>query len=130
MRNITNMKKIILGILILTLNSCHLIGKGNGIKFKIENNSELIITNVKFYTSEKLAIAEFDKIEPNENISDFLTMKNNKSDGEYILEFTRENGIKEKSNGGYYTNGGALDRWIEFDVKSDTTFVKLSRMKY
>ena len=125
-----NMKKLMVGILILTLYSCHLIGKGNGIKFKIKNNSELTLTNVKFYTSEKLSIAKFDKIEPNENISDFFTMKNNKTDGEYILEFTRENGIKEKSNGGYYTNGGSLDRWIEFDVKSDTTFVKLSGMKY
>ena len=124
------MKKLIVGILILSLNSCHLIGRGNGIKFKIENNSELNIKNVKFYTSEKLVIAEFDKIGPNKTVSDFLTMKNNKSDGEYILEFTRENGIKEQSNGGYYTNGGALDRWIEFDIKPDTTLVKLSGMKY
>jgi len=124
------MKKLIVGILILSLNSCHLIGRGNGIKFKIENSSELNIKNVKFYTSEKLVIAEFDKIESNKTVSDFLTMKNNKSDGEYILEFTRENGIKEKSNGGYYTNGGALDRWIEFDIKPDTTLVKLSGMKY
>ena len=122
------MKKLIVGILMFTLTSCYLIGKGNGIKFKIENNSEQTISNVKFYTSEKLIISEFDKIKPNETISDFLSMKNNKSDGEYIMEFTRENGIKEKSNGGYYTNGGALDRWIEFDVKSDTTFVKLSGM--
>ena len=124
------MRNLLIGILILTLSSCHLIGKGNGIKFKIENNSDLTITNIKFYTSEKLTIAEYDKIEPNEKISDFLSMKKNKSDGEYILEFTRKNGKKEKSNGGYYTNGGAMDRWIEFNVKSDTTFVKLSGMKY
>ena len=124
------MKRLIIVIIVLTLNSCHLIGKGNGIKFEIQNNSELTITNVKFYTSEKLKIAEYDKIQPNEQISDFLSMNKNKSDGEYILEFTRENGKKETSNAGYYSNGRAMERWIEFNVKSDTTFVKLSKMKY
>lgn len=124
------LKKLIFGIFILTLSSCNLIGKGSGIKFKIKNNSESTITNVEFYTSEKLVIAKFDKVEANENISGFLSMKNNKSDGEYILEFTRENKINEKSSGGYYTNGSPSDKWIEFEVKSNKTFVKLSGRKY
>jgi len=113
-------------ILLLTSNSCHLIGRGNGIDFEIKNNSELPITNVKFYTTEKLKIVEFDKIEPNERVSDFLSMTYNKSDGAYVLEYTRSDGKKENYRDGYYTNGGALDRWVKFNIESDTALVKFS----
>jgi len=124
------MKKILLGILILFLNSCHFIGKGNGINFTIENKSDFPIENVKFTTSEHLTVMEFDKIEQNKNISDFLSMKNNKSDGEYILEFTRMNGKKVSKGYGYYTNGGALDSSVKFEIKNDTITKKFSSIKY
>jgi hypothetical protein len=124
------MKKILFGILILTLNSCHLIGKGDGIKFTIKNNSDFSIENVRFTTSENLAEFKFEKIKPNESVSDFLSMEKNKSDGSYVLEFTRLNGKKESKGYGYYTNGGALDSWIEFDIKNDTIIPKYSGMKY
>ena len=114
-----NMKKLIAMILLLSLNSCYLI-KENGIQFTIENKSDFLIENVKFSTSEKLTIMEFDKIEPNQSVADFLSMKNNKHDGSYTLEFTRSNGIKESRGFGYYTNGGALDRWVEFEIQNDT----------
>ena len=123
------MKKMIVGILILTLNSCNLIGKGNGIEFSIENKSDFPIENVRFTTSENLTELKFDKIEPNENVSDFLTMKDNKSDGSYMLEFTR-NGKKLTQDYGYYTNGGALDKWVEFEIENDTVNHKFSGMKY
>jgi len=114
-----SMKKLsaIVIILILILSSCD-SNKGKGIKFEIRNNSDQEIAKVKFYTSEKLAIAEFDKIEPNESVSDFLTMKNNRSDG---LEFTRADGKKEIISCGYYTNGGPLNNKVKFEIKKDTT---------
>ena len=65
------MKKLIAIILLLSLNSCYLL-KENGIKFTIENKSDFSIENVKFSTSEKLTIMEFDKIEPNQSVADFL----------------------------------------------------------
>lgn len=120
---------MLIGILILTLNSCHLIGKGNGIEFTIENKSDFPIENVRFSTSENLAELKFDKIKPNRDISEFLTMKNNKSDGNYVLEFT-QNGKKKTQGYGYYTNGGALDKWVEFEIKNDTVTQKFSGMKY
>lgn len=123
------MKKMIVGILILTLNSCNLIGKGNGIEFSIENKSDFPIENVRFTTSENLTELKFDKIKPNENLSDFLTMKDNKSDGSYVLVFTR-NGKKITKGYGYYTNGGALDKWVEFEIENDTVNHKFSGMKY
>lgn len=124
------MKKILFGILILSLHSCHFIGKGDGIKFTIKNNSEFQIENVRFSTSENFAEFKFDKIKPNESVSDFLSMEKNKSDGNYVLEFTRMNGKKESKGYGYYTNGGALDSWIEFEIKKDTIISNLSGMKY
>ena len=73
---------------------------------------------------------EFDKIKPNQSVADFLSMKNNKHDGSYTLEFTRFNGIKESRGFGYYTNGGALDRWVEFEIQNDTITRKFSGTGY
>jgi len=123
------MKKLYAIVIVLILSSCD-SNKGKGIKFEIRNNSDRQITKVKFYTSEKLAIAEFDKIEPNESVSDFLTMKNNRSDGGYVLEFTRVNGKKEIKSCGYYTNGAPLNNMVKFEIKKDTTLSTFSGVGY
>lgn len=128
-RESLEMNKIFIGILILTLNSCQFIGKGKGIEFTIENKSDFQIENVKFSTSENLAEFKFDNIKPNENVSSFLTMKDNKNDGNYVLEFTR-NGKKVTRGYGYYTNGGALDKWVEFKIQNDTVIQNFSGMNY
>jgi hypothetical protein len=36
----------------------------------------------------------------------------------------------EKSGGGYYTNGGSLDRWVKFEIQNDTINVKFSGTGY
>ena len=120
---VRNMKKVILLTVLLTLNSCYLF-KEKGIDFKIVNNSEMEISDVKFYTSEQLNKVEFDSIAANKSVSDFLSMKDNQSDGSYILEFTRADSKKEIQSAGYYTNGGSINSWIRFEVKSDTILVK------
>jgi len=122
-------KRLSVIILFLTLNSCYLLKK-NGIDFEIVNKSNAEITNVKFTTSEKLNIIEIEKIEPNEIMSEFLSMKYNKTDGAYFLEFTRSNGKKEIFKRGYYTNGGSLDRWVKFEVEKDTVVVEFSGSGY
>lgn len=124
------MKKIFYGILVLILNSCHSIGRGKGIDFIIENKSDSPIENIKFTTSENLAELSFERIKPNEKFSDFLTMKKNKFDGSYILEFTRIDGKREIRSYGYYTNGGASDNWAIFQIQNDTTVVKFTDTKY
>ena len=96
----------------------------NGIEMEIKNNSNQPITDVEFTTSERLEIIKIDRIEPNESVTEFLSMDQNKSDGFYWLSFTRPNGEKEISGGGYYTNGGSLDHWVDFIVENDTTIVK------
>ena len=63
-------------------------------------------------------------------MTEFLSMKKNKSDGAYSLTFNRANGKKEISGGGYYTNGGSLDHWVDFNIKKDTTIVNFSGPKY
>ena len=104
--------------------------KENGIEMKIKNDSSEPITNVEFTTTEKLEVINIDRIEPNESVTEFLSMRKNKSDGGYSLTFTRANGKKEISGGGYYTNGGSLDHWVDFIVENDTTVVKFDGPKY
>lgn len=116
-------------MVILTLNSCFMF-KENGIEMEIKNNSNKPITNLEFRTLEKLEVIKIDRIEPNESVSEFLSMRNNKTDGGYSLTFTREDGKKEIRDVGYYTNGGSLDRWVNFEIKSDTTFVRFSGTGY
>lgn len=123
------MKKLFVIILVLSLSSCFK-HKEKGIDFEIKNESELTIKEIKFYTSEKTTIAEFHKIEPNESTTSFLAMKNNQSDGGYVLEFTRSDGQKEISSNGYYTNGSPLDRKISLVVKKDTILWRFNTRRY
>ena len=104
--------------------------KENGIEVKIKNNSSEPITNVEFTTTEKIEIIKIDRIEPNKSVTEFLLMRKNKTDGAYSLTFTRVNGKKEISGGGYYTNGGSLDHWVDFEVENDTVVVKFDAPIY
>ena len=123
------MKKLLGIILILILNSCFFYKK-DGIEMKIKNDSSEPITNVEFTTTEKLDVIKIDRIEPNESVTEFLSMRKNKSDGAYSLTFTRVSGKNEISGGGYYTNGGSLDHWVDFIVESDTIIVKFDAPIY
>lgn len=123
------MKKLLGIALILTLNSC-IFYKKDGIEMKIKNDSSEPITNVEFTTTGKLSMIKIDRIEPNESLTEFLSMRKNKSDGAYSLTFTRASGKKEVCSSGYYTNGGSLDHWVEFIVENDTTIVKFDAPIY
>jgi hypothetical protein len=123
------MRKLISLVFIILLSSC-IFYKENGIEVHIKNNSNETITNVEFTTTEKLKSIKIDEILPDQEISEFLSMSTNKSDGSYVLTFTRENGNKEMSGGGYYTNGGSLDHWVDFIIENDTTLVKFDAPIY
>ena len=121
------MKKLtLLLITVLTLNSCYLF-RENGIEVEIENNSDTSISDVKFSTSEDLNSVDFATIDPDEKVSDFLKMTDNKSDGSYVLKFTRANGKEEISGAGYYTNGGSLDSRVIFKIEKDTVYASTSQ---
>lgn len=122
------MKKLTSIILFLTLISCN-YGK-NGITAEIKNSSDKIIRNVIF-SSDKNTKLQFEKIEPNQIVKKFLDMTDNqKGDGAYGLTFEREDGKKELTGGGYYTNGGSLDRKVTCEVKNDTILLKFSGIGY
>lgn len=108
--------------MILLLHSCTFF-KGDGIEVEIENRSMESITNVEFATTERIEKIMIDTIKPNQTIKKFLSMEKNKTDGAYYLSFTRLDGKKEISGGGYYTNGGALNNLILFMVGNDSTIV-------
>jgi hypothetical protein len=117
------MRKLFFILFILILNSC-LSNKEKGINFQIRNNSDEAVTQVEFYTSEKVKVTGFEKIEPGQRVSEFLSMKDNRADGSYVLDFTRANEKKEHFVGGYYTNGASLNRWIQFEITNDSILVK------
>ncbi len=97
---------------------------------KIKNYSGEPIANVEFATTEKLDVLKIHQIEPYESVTEFLSMRNNKSDGAYSLTFTRANGKKEISIAGYYTNGGSLNHRVDVIVKNDTTNMKFDAPIY
>jgi hypothetical protein len=122
------MRKLTLAILLLTLISCN-YGK-NGITAEIKNSSDKTIRNVTFLSDGNTKL-EFDKIEPNQTVEEFLDMTNNqKGDGAYGLIFKRENGKREQTVGGYYTNGGSLNRKVVCEIKNDTVLMKFSGTGY
>jgi len=118
-------KNLISILLILILNSCYAISE-NGIKVAIKNNSNEPITNLEFTTTENLEVIRIDRVEPKELIKEFLSMEKNELDGAYTLTFTRANGDKQFISAGYYTNGGSLDRSVNYNVEADTTLVEFS----
>ncbi|WBL26763.1 hypothetical protein [Zunongwangia sp. HGR-M22] len=123
------MRKLLALTLIISLNSCFFYKK-DGIEVNIKNNSSETISKIEFTTSEKVKFLNFDSIEPNKSVREFLPMSKNESDGAYLLTFERADGKNETCGGGYYTNGSSLDHWVDFFVENDTTIVKFDAPIY
>ncbi len=122
------MKKVF--VLLFFLFGCSSVIKEKGIELRIINSSNSPISKVKFTTSESYTTLSFKKINPDEKVSEFLSMKKNVSDGNYNLEFFNFQNIKIRKNSGYYTNGSPSEKWIEFEIKKDTVVVSYSKINY
>lgn len=83
---------------------------------------------MEFTTTETLEIIRIDRLKPEEQIKEFLSMEKNELDGAYTLTFTRANGEKQFISAGYYTNGGSLDRSVKYTIVADTTLVEFSEI--
>lgn len=119
------LKNNFLFLFFLIFSSCNIFSE-NRIKVEIKNLSEKTVENIKVYTSDKKAILKFDEVKPGKSIENFLNMTNTtNSDGSYIIEFRRRNGILVKSGGGYYTNGSPTNKKIVFLIKNDTVLVSI-----
>lgn len=119
------MKKLLIGIIVLTLASCAEIR--GGVDVKINNNSDFTITDIMFSTSENLENLKFESLESNKSVKGFLSMKENKFDGTYIINFTRENGIVESEKLSYYSNGIPLENLIEINIENDSVIQKIEK---
>ena len=119
------MTKIFTIILFLVITSC-MVGPGEGLSVSVENNTNSKLTNVKFYTSEKIALLIINDIPSKKESNTFYLMKEHKTDGNFILEFKRADGSLEIIPAGYYSNGIANDKWVEFDVQKDTVLIRFS----
>lgn len=122
------MKKIALILIFSIITSCSKVND-NGLNFNIKNTSDDAISNITISTSEFLEKKNFEVLEKDLNHSDFLSMKDNKFDGNYILTFTRANGENDSINFGYYSNGICLNKRIEIEIKIDTVLTKFGESK-
>nr|WP_321236227.1 hypothetical protein [uncultured Psychroserpens sp.] len=122
------MKKIILLLAISIVYSCAFFDD-NGIDFTVKNASDGPISNLSFSTSEFIEKKTYKLLENDQHHSGFLSMKDNKSDGSYIVTFSRANGIRESINFGYYSNGICLNEWIAIDIKTDTVLTSFGQSK-
>jgi len=118
------MKKILLIYLLFIVVSCNFLK--DGIEIEISNNSKVPLKNLKFSTSENKEVLTFKELKSGEKINEFLSMKDNKTDGSFSLEFTNQKGEIKKLTAGYYSNGKPLDNKIIFMIQNDTTLIKIN----
>lgn len=116
------MKKVVPLLLLLSITSCF-YDFNNGIKVGVTNNSGETIRNIAFTTSEEVAGVAIDSILPNTTANTYLSMRKNKTDGAYMLHFTRNDKSKETVIAGYYSNGNALNYRVDYIVERDTVVV-------
>jgi hypothetical protein len=112
-------------LLVIFVTACN-PGSGSGIEVIVNNQSDFDIQNIFFFTTEKVDTLSFEKVKTGQTVSDFLSMKENVSDGAYILEFVRLNSQLESLSAGYYTNGYALEDQVSFEIRNDTVLVSFS----
>lgn len=118
--------KILLFVfLTLALNSCN-SSEDNGIDVTITNFSSEPLANLEFTTTELLDSVRIDKVQVDKRVTGFLSMQRNKTDGAYSLTFTRADGKIENSISGYYSNGGPLNKRVEYKVENGTVLVEFS----
>ena len=117
------MKKRNALILLFIFTSCK-SNEEKGIMFRIQNESDTPISTIIFTTSEELNSAEFDVIEKTKSITGFLSIRDNKTDGNYVLQFTRADGKMTVQDYAYYSNGMPFDPWATFQIKNDTVVAK------
>lgn len=113
----------------LSLTSCSFFDR-QGIKVEITNNSTEQISDINFTTSEQLDIVHLDHLAPKATVTEFLSMKDNKIDGNYSLTFKRGNGEHEMMKAGYYSNGTAINRKIIYSIEQDSTSVEFTEIGF
>lgn len=96
-----------------------------GIHFKIVNNSNTAITNIKFYTTERTSEFVLDRLEKDATVEDFLSMRKNKAEGTYSIEYTDYKGDQVVRNG-FYAKGKPLDEFVRVAITQDTTIFTFS----
>ncbi len=119
-------KTVVLWV-VLSFASCNEYKSTGGIHLKIENSASYPLSNVLFYTSEKLDTVKIATLRQGESIEAFLDMKKNQIDGHYILEYNGAGGHLQKSEDGYYSNGFDSNEFVRITVNNDTTTFKFTR---
>jgi len=104
------------------------MGTGNkSIQVEIENKSGAKISKIQIGTSENLEKVEIAELAAGAKASKQLSLKDNKADGSYSVELSRENGRADKVKTGYYSNGKALENTMNVAVYKDSIIVSYNK---
>ncbi len=111
--------------MVMLFTACRDLTKGKGIEVQVSNQSGSLVSEVSVSTSEKLDSLVFPAIKNSNERSGRLSMKDNRTDGSYVLRFKRSDGNYHTLSCGYFTNGAPMDLAVSYIIDNDTVLVKL-----
>ncbi len=123
------MRKYFFIVLMLVMISSCSFNTKKGIKISIENKSNHNLENVSLSTTENVIELKLEKLNKGDVYSDFLSLKDNKVDGAYVIKFKRQNKEFEEHRFGYYTNGTALEDSMKIEILNNEIQVKYGKEK-
>lgn len=93
-----------------------------GIIVEVVNKTNNIIKVANFRASGFNNDLVFNNIQINSTIAGFYNMSDSTvhADGSYQIEISNDLGEIQRVHGGYFTNGGPLDRKVRYTVYPDT----------
>ena len=111
------MRKITILLTLLFL-SCY--EYQDNIRVRVINNSNSKVANIKVYTSNNKNEILFNNLKNDGELNFILNLKQEKSDGDYFLEYVNNKNQKVIYHNGYFSNGIPLDKEIIFTIENDT----------
>lgn len=99
------------------------------VEVKIENNSENVVRDIRFYPTNEKESFSADALAPGEGVSKTLAVANYDSDGDYTFEFIQPDGEKVMATGNYleenYIKNTLTFRIVNEGIEVEKKIVKL-----
>ncbi len=114
-------RNIVILLLVSSLISCQF---ENTAKFEISNLTDLNIDSINIKSSELEPTEFYLNLKPGEKtLYNFDMSDLPKVDGDYLLSYKIDNGIKQYERFGYFTNGYPLEEITKIYIKKDTVII-------
>lgn len=110
------MKKIFLFTFITTLLfSC--VPEDHVLEIEIQNNTSQPVKDIKVFTAGDKVSFEVDVLPAGQKIDHTMQIQGNVADGQYTMQFSRNNGEQESATGNYMEEEeGALKKTLVFNI--------------